>query len=189
MKIKVVVTIIFIVLMLRNIYGQVKNLSLAAGYFGEVITYPGLVAEIEKEKIFLNKLSSFTRIDLGFYTHPRSHNAVFLDFNRGFRRYAGNGLFFEQSIGVGTLTSFYNEEVWHIDDKGNAIKVSRFGNFSFMPSVTLGIGYSFRNSMERQKLIWLRPKIFWQIPYNNSALPHLALQVGYTFTLKTNEKK
>jgi hypothetical protein len=168
-------------------FGQYKNINLSGGYFGEVITHPGIVAGIEKEHAFTSNISMLTRLDLGFYNHPRNHAAVFLDISRGSRRYLNNGIFFEQFLGIGTMAEYYNEDVWHIDNNGNAVEVSRFGNFNFMPSVTLGTGYRFQSDRKKQQLLWLRPRIFWQLPFNNLALPHFALLAGYTFTIKTNE--
>lgn len=183
------ILILFILIILPGISasGQYKSLNLSGGYFGEMITYPGIVAGLEREHAFTTNISLLTHIDIGFYNHFRNNAGIFLDISRGSRRYLKNGLFFEQFLGIGTLANYYNEDVWHVDDNGNAVRVSRFGNFNFMPSATLGAGYKFHSPRKKQQLIWLRPKIFWQLPFNNLALPHFALQAGYTLTIKTNE--
>lgn len=172
-----------------NIFSQFKNLNIGAGYFGEMVTHPGVVIETEIENRLASQAGILTRIDMGFYDHPRSHDALFLEAGQGFRRYFNNGLFFEQYIALGTMAVFYNEDVWHINSNGDAVRVSRFGNLDFMPSVTTGVGYMTGKDTPNQKLFWIRPKIFWQLPFNNHALAHLAIQAGLTFTLKSNEKK
>lgn len=88
----------------------------------------------------------------------------------------------ESSVGIGVMLSYYNEEVYEISESGEFTEVSRLANPDFMPSISLGIGYDFSNDREKRRMIWARPKMFWQYPYNNLALPHLALQLGYTHT-------
>lgn len=162
------------------------KLNMGIGYFGETVTYPGVIGEIEYENFHTDKFSTPLRVNIGFYNHPRSHNAIFLDFHQGFRRYFKNqNWFFEQNIGIGTMLSFYNENVWHVDDDGNSALVSNTGNWDFMPSVTLGFGKNITPKKETAIYVWLRPKIYWQYPFNNLANVHTALQIGFSYNLKT----
>jgi hypothetical protein len=181
-------TLSFLFLLVFSITGICQGIKIGGGYFGETVSHPGFVGEIEHEQLFSNQIGLSTRFDLGFYHHPGNSDALFADLNYGFRRYFKNGLFMEQSVGLGTMALYYNEDVWHIDSNGNAVKVSRFGNFNLMPSVSAGLGYVLNRNTSNPKLFWLRPKIFWQLPFNNKALPHIAIQAGFTFTLNRNEK-
>jgi hypothetical protein len=70
----------------------------------------------------------------------------------------------------------------------NVARVSSFGNFDVMPSIELGLGYRFLQAGAGNSLIYLRPKVYWQIPFNNLAAPHVAVQVGYTHTVKGGGK-
>ena len=72
------------------------------------------------------------------------------------------------------------------EDNGSVAKVSGFANIDFMPSIQLGVGYNLGAKDQQTHCLWLKPKIFWQLPFNNLALPHLAVQAGYTLNLKTN---
>lgn len=161
-----------------------KKLNVGLGYFGETLSYPGVVGELEYEKVYTEKFSIPLKANIGFYSHPRSHNAMFLDVHEGLRRYFRQGKWYaEQHIGIGLMASFYNEEVWHVDEGGRARTISNFGNIDFMPSVSFGLGYNLTPNRESSNYIWIRPKIFWQLPYNNLALPHLAFQIGYSYNL------
>lgn len=183
------ISLSILVLLIFTFSGAGQGIKFAGGYFGETISHPGFVVEIESERLFTEQIGLSTRFDLGFYHHPGNSDAFFTDISYGFRRYFKYGLFMEQNIGIGTMVLYYNEDVWHIDSNGNAVKVSRFGNFNLMPSLSAGLGYILDRHSPNPKLFWLRPKIFWQLPFNNKALPHIAIQAGFTFTLNRNEKK
>jgi hypothetical protein len=49
-----------------------------------------------------------------------------------------------------------------------------------MPSVSLGFGSNIARTEKAPLLFFVRPKVFWQYPFNTYALPHIALQAGIT---------
>ena len=160
------------------------NLNVGGGYFGHTITHPGVVLEFEIEKRYSEKASLPLRVDLGFYSHPRNHYGLFLDFNFGFRQYFKSGLFLEESIGIGILETILNSDgVYEVDQEGTVSKASRFNEPDLMPSITFGIGYNLTKGSEKQNLIWLRPKIFWQYPHKTTSTFNPALQFGFTHQL------
>jgi len=156
--------------------GQTKQ-AFGAGYFGELVTYKGFVFEYEVERMQSKNIALVSRSNLGFYKHPRSHSAWFIDQHLGLRRYAG-AFYFESAVGLGVMASRLNEPVYEVNDKGEIEESGKWLNPDFMPSVTIGMGYQF--GAEQSSALWVRPKIFWQYPYNAIALPHLALQIGFT---------
>ncbi len=180
-------TLLASILLLISLSANAQTkLNLGGGYFGENITYPGMIAEFEYEKFHTGKFSTPLKIDIGFYNHPRSHSALLIDLHEGFRMYTKNQRwYFEQSIGLGAMLSFYNEDIWHVDETGNVARVSSFANVDFMPSVTFGCGFNLTPNNETAHFIWIRPKLFWQLPYNNLATVHTALMIGYSYNLKT----
>ena len=180
---KIFLISILLVSLFSVTYSQ-TNLNIGGGYFGHTVTHPGVVVEFELEKMYSEKASIPIRMDMGFYSHPRNHNGLFLDLNIGFRRYYKSGLFLEESIGVGVLQRILNADgVFEVDAEGNVTEVSRFDAPDFMPSLTLGIGYNLTKNKETQNLIWLRPKIFWQYPHKTSSTFNPAVQVGFTHEL------
>lgn len=163
---------------------QETRLNLGGGYFGNTGTYPGVVLEFESERIYSEKASLPLRVDLGFYTHPRYHSGLFLDVNYGFRRYFHSGFFLEESIGMGILQTFLNNDgTFEVDDSGSVTEASDANPPDFMPSVTLGMGYNLTNDSGSSNLIWLRPKIYWQFPHKTSSQYYAAIQIGYTHTI------
>jgi hypothetical protein len=57
--------------------------------------------------------------------------------------------------------------------------------WGFMPSVTAGLGYNFAKGQEGADILWVRPKIYWDLGFRGLHLPYAALQVGFTHTFKT----
>jgi hypothetical protein len=162
------------------------NINIGGGYFGHTITYPGLVLEAELERMFSENASLPIRLDVGYYVHPRYNSGVFADLNAGFRRYYNSGLFLEESVGIGVLQSFlHSDAVYQVDDSGIVSEASRANPVAFMPSITLGIGYNLTQGSGKQNLIWLRPKIFWEVPHKTTSTYNFALQVGFTHTIST----
>lgn len=158
-----------------------NNQKIGFGYFGNTLTYPGVVLEYELEKMFTEKASLPFRADIGFYYHKRYNTGLFADFNLGFRRYFDSGIFLEESIGFGIITTFVSSDnVYTFDDQGRLSETSRYATTDLMPSITLGIGYDVSKGKERKKLIWVRPKVFWQFPHKTTSFYNVALQVGYT---------
>jgi len=164
--------------------GAQTRLNLGGGYFGHTLTHPGAVMEFELERSFSEQVSLPVRIDLGAYVHPRSHSGLFLDVNAGFRQYFKSGLFVEEGIGAGILqTWLHSDQVYEVGDDGTVSETSRINPPDFMPSLTLGLGVNLTRDSGKRNLIWLRPKVYWQVPYKTTSTYNFALQVGFTHTL------
>ena len=92
----------------------------------------------------------------------------------------------EESVGIGVLETFLQSDaVYTVDDAGNVSEDSRANPPVFMPSITLGIGYNLTNGSGKQNLIWLRPKLYWEVPHWELSTYAFALQVGFTHTISS----
>lgn len=166
-------------------FGQTR-INVGGGYFGHTLTYPGFVLEAELEKMFSENASIPIRADLGFYVHPRNQYGIFLDLNVGFRQYFNSGFFVEESMGAGILQAFlHSDGVYEVNDEGVVSEGSTSIPVDFMPSLTLGIGYNLSQGSGKQNLIWIRPKIFWQLPHKTLSAYNFALQIGFTHTISS----
>jgi hypothetical protein len=160
-------------------------LNAGIGYLGEGITSPGVVLEIELEKRFAEDFSLPWRGDLGYHSTPDYH-AFTIDLHKGFRKYWKSGLFVEQSLGAGIIAkSFKTDDYWFIDAYQNGIAHGNQLVWGFMPSVTMGAGYNLSKDNQESRLLWIRPKIYWDLGFRGLNLPYFALQAGYTHTFKT----
>lgn len=168
-----------------------NDLRLGTGYFGESVTHPGFMLHAEYVRNHTPKIATPVRADLGAYFHPRNHNALLFDVHAGLCEKFGKRFALEQYFGLGLMVTFYNGDgIFQIDEHGAFRRVSPLGNVAFMPSVTAGIRVSVGKKDDPDRwTVHLRPKAFWQLPYNNLALPRFAVQAGFTYRLKTFAKK
>jgi hypothetical protein len=54
-----------------------------------------------------------------------------------------------------------------------------------MPSVTAGLGYNLSKNRDGLDLLWIRPKVYWDLGFRGFHLPYVALQIGFSHTFKT----
>jgi hypothetical protein len=155
--------------------------AITMGYFGETITHPGFFAGYEHNLRPQNRYQLFLSFTLGGYAHRRNHTGLFSEVQLGQRLNFRSGLLLEQSIGIGYLHTFLNGgPVYEVNDNGVVSKSRNPGRSHLMPSVSLGFGWNVARSEALPLLLFVRPKVFWQYPFNGYALPHLALQAGVT---------
>ncbi|MGW8314929.1 MAG: hypothetical protein ACWGNV_04955, partial [Bacteroidales bacterium] len=161
--------IVLLVLLSTGLRAQ-THLNLGGGYFGQTLSHPGLVLELELENSFSERASLPVRFDIGTFVHPRNHYGLFFDASFGFRQYFRSGLFVEEGIGAGIFQSWlHSDQVYEVDDAGVVSETSRINPPDFMPSLTLGLGYNLTRDSGKRNLIWLRPKIYWQVPHKTTA--------------------
>lgn len=183
MKTYIIIWILSLAMVFQS-HAQQNRLNLGGGYFGQTLTYPGLVLEIESERVFSEKAALPIRLDLGFYVHERYNSGLFLDLNFGFRRYFNSGFYLEESMGFGILETFLNSDgTYEVDPDGNVSQTTSANPPDFMPSLTLGLGYDLTKNSEKRNMIWIRPKLSWQIPHKTSSQYFVALQIGFTHTI------
>ena len=91
---RIVLGAVFFAGITASLFSQTR-LHTGGGYFGETAVYPGFTAELEFERSLTSGISRITRGGTGFYSHPRNHNALFLDASRGYRRYLNSGIYLE----------------------------------------------------------------------------------------------
>lgn len=161
-----------------------KQLNLGAGYYGENGINPGVVFEMEYEKFISVDLSTPLKANLGYHNNPEYH-AVTIDLHKGFRRYYSNGLFIEQYLGLGLIRkTFSNSNYQFQDNRGAVIFHGNKPVTGIMPSVTVGVGYDFSANKDHSAMLWIRPKVYWDLGYRPLNLPNAALQIGFTKTIK-----
>jgi hypothetical protein len=182
-KKKIILAIAFIAGLSTYTHAQ-SLMNAGIGYFGENGINPGVVLEFEHEKFHSDDFSLPLRADLGIY-FKEDYQAFFLDIHKGFRKYFESGLFMEQSIGVGLIGKSYETNYWYIDEYANSVAHGNTTVMGLMPSVTFGIGYNLSREKEGNDLIWLRPKVYWDLGFRGLHLPYTAVQLGYTHTFKT----
>lgn len=161
---------------------QVQRIGLS--YFSEGGLYPGFTLNYEKQLLANNNFQLLLGAKAGAYFHYRNHTGVFMMVQSGQRFRLGKRLSFEHFLGIGYLHSFLNGgDAYYVNGSGQIQKTHDLGNPHFMPSVSFGLSYHIDKG-KCPVVLFARPMIFWQIPFNQVSLVQYALEVGLLFKLK-----
>jgi hypothetical protein len=171
-------------------YGNTPTLS----YFGERFWHPGARIGYEMP-VFSNEIVRPRKTShilmfhpgLGYYKHKYSHSALFLNSEIGYNMLFFFGLEFRINLGVGYLRTFLDGDTYKLSNDGSFEKVPLAGNNTFMPSISLHLGYDFSRLTNSALAFFIKPSLFLQVPYNDFVLPQYAVEVGFKYHL--NKKK
>ena len=175
-------TLLFMSLLLLSVqmlFSQTQvNLNL--GYLTEKKLRPGAIVGLELERQFSPEMAVPLRADLGFL-QTDDFNVLSLEISSGFRRYFDNGLFVEQSVGLAVAgTIFEPGGIWYSDKYETVVRYKDGPNWGVAPSVTAGLGYQ----LNKQHMIWIRPKVYWNLLVRGLDRPYTSFQIGYTYKFK-----
>ena len=130
---------------------------------------------------------TLSRLSLGYRINSPKHESVGLELYRGYRIKFNKSFYMEQTLGLGAVYSIYEDKYWYKNNWDNLIGTGPKGRtIDIRPSITLGLGYHYGGSEGTLNHLWIRPKVFWQLPTNNPANPDFTLLIGFSRSLKTN---
>ena len=164
-----------------------RNVSIGGGISGSSLTSAGFLFEVEFNKIYSENFSRPRQVHAGLYIDKEGNNVLFTDYHKGYRLTFQNGLFIEQSFGIGVMLTSYKEYPYYNADNGNIGFFPSGKGFDVLPSVMFGAGYNVEWKNGSAGTIWCKPKVFWKLPFDNPAQPKFALQLGYSHTIKRGE--
>ena len=163
---------------------SVRLQRIGLAYFSEGGLYPGFTFNYEKRELANRSFQLLLAAKAGAYFHFRNHTGVFVMVQSGQRFRVYKNLFFEHFLGVGYLQSFLNGgDAYYVNASGQVQKANDTGNAHFMPSVSFGLSYEL-NPVKHPLILFVRPMIFWQIPFNQSSLVQYAFEAGVLVKLK-----
>lgn len=172
---------LFILLVNSMITGRCQSWQLGVGVQTFSQPFSGMVAELEHAKLQNPSFATLSRIDLGYRIQTAQHQAATLELHRGFQYHLNKSLFVEQTFGLGIMYSFYQSAYWYKNDWYQLIYTGKNARtVDVIPSVTLGIVHPFGGEEHTLNSVWIRPKIFWQLPSNNPANPNFTAQIGFS---------
>ncbi|HEY0057098.1 MAG TPA: hypothetical protein VGB63_17240 [Pedobacter sp.] len=159
--------------------------ALTIGYFGETISHPGLFAGYEHNLMPQSRYQILMTFNLGGYVHRRNHTGLISEVGLGQRLNFRSGLLLEQHIGIGYLHTLLNGgPVYEVKENGVINESGDRSRSHLMPSLSLGFGWNVARTDKFALLLFVRPKVFWQYPFNSYALPHVALQAVITKVIR-----
>lgn len=167
-----------------------KETDLQLGYFGKMVTHPGI--QIGGEQTFFSKrvVSIHLREEFFFYRHRRNHDMLGFQIELPVkipteRRFSG-----ELFGGVGYLIKLTNSDaVYSRNSSGPIEEKSRVAMHRFSLNTGLAFNASVIHTNRFLLGTYLRPTLFWEYPYNGTFLLHPALALGISFDFSGETKE
>ncbi len=177
---------IFLVMLASMVWAHTDSTRVqhaGISYFSEGGWYPGFALNYERQLMANRSFQLLLAAKTGAYFHSQNHTGVFLMVQSGQRFRVYKQLYFEHFLGIGYLHSFLNDgDAYYVNATGQVQKANDAGNPHFMPSVSFGFSYALEG--RRPAVIFLRPMLFWQIPFNQVSLLQYAVEAGVLIKLK-----
>ena len=160
--------------------GTKKHTGISVGYFGETLTHAGFTIGIEHSPFSTEGYQMLLALNVGGYTHVRNNTSLFVRSQLGQRVIFNNGIFFDHFIGLGYLHQFtHGGDHFQVLPNGAVIETPDSGNAMIMPSIALGTGYEFSDTLK----MYVRPEVFWKAPFNGYYLTNFAMNIGLIFKI------
>jgi hypothetical protein len=154
---------------------------LGYSFFGQGGINPGATFTYEKSLLSNNHLQLLEGGKAGLYFHYRNNTGFFVMIQSGARFRLYKNLYFEHFVGIGFLQTFLNGgDAYFVNASGQITKASKIGNPHFMPSYSFGLSYK----TGKNAMIFFRPMIYWEIPFNQVALVQYSFEVGVSLKMK-----
>lgn len=161
-----------------------SKLSAGLGFVSGSQTKPGLVLEVEHEKVYTNDFSLPLRGNIVMLSHA-DYNELSFELHKGFRKHFESGFFAEQALGIGILSmSGKTDHSWLHDNYSHVMRFGDKAAWGITPSATFGIGYNLTSKKGTQNMIWVRPKVYWNLAFKTLDTPDAMVQIGFTKTFK-----
>jgi hypothetical protein len=128
----------------------------------------------------------------GVYRYPLNYTGVLLVPAIGIRHNVKRSFFYETSLGIGVLRTFYDGKVYQVNASGNVSEKSLFGRFYATTHLSTAFNFQLQKLGNRNMALQLKPSLWFQYPYNSFIKPHVSLEAGIKYELNshsTNTRK
>lgn len=199
--------VILFLLLLQHISSGQESSSKPEGfpvnfsYFGERIFHPGMKVSVEfplwsktKQKELKHRVRGIQKSFLllpgtGFYVHPNSHTAVFVNLESCFRKTkTKSGFKFEILPGIGYQGRINAGTTYIVEDDGSITEKKVAGRSYFTTSLGFGLGQDLFVKKQIPIAWHLRPGAVVLMPYNTTTMLSFNLEAGITYRFFKKEK-
>lgn len=127
----------------------------------------------------------FWGLEAGGYRYPYNYTGILLMPFIGVRQYTRHSFFYETSLGVGVLRSFYDGKVYEVDADGNVKEKSLFGRFYATTDVSSAFNFLLQKPGHPILALQVKPTLWFQYPFNSFIKPHISFEAGINYEINT----
>lgn len=156
--------------------------AVMGAYYGEMITHPGFSVGMEYYFFENRWFAAFVSPQVGWYIHPRNHQALFIEGDIGTRFTARFGLFGEVLGGLGYFQRWtHGGRVYSQDSDGSISSRFAAGSANLKVNGRLGLGWDLARNNLLPIAAFIRFGVFGEYPYNNYMLLHSSFEAGVLY--------
>ncbi len=123
-----------------------------------------------------------TTSNIGFYRYAFNNRGLFLLQSVGYRYHKTKPYYFEWLLTFGALRTFYDGNVYSVDNYGTIRTLQNFGRLYAITGFTTVFGHDFERSAKPKPIaISIQPSLWVQYPYNSFLLPHFSIQLSFSY--------
>jgi hypothetical protein len=125
----------------------------------------------------------FFGLQAGFYRYPYNYTGVLLVPTMGSRHYVNERYFYETSLGIGVLRTFYDGKVYAVDALGNVTEKRFFGRFYATTHLASSFNFLLQKPGHKILALQVKPSLWFQYPFESSVKPHISLEAGIKYEI------
>lgn len=158
-----------------------RDSQFMVGYLGEMLTHPGFQLGAEQQVFKKKKVALYLQEECSYYRHKRNHDMWSFYTHTLFQFPAHRRCKAELFGGMGYLMKVINSGNIYSRTETGLLKVD---SHVIMHRFSPAVGVGFRIDVVETELFslssFVRPRIFWEYPYNDAFLLHGAMGMGIT---------
>lgn len=137
----------------------------------------------KKGKLHTKQTEKFAGVNAAAYRYPFNYTGIFLMPFIGVRHYVHPSLFYETSLSVGVLRTFYDGRVYEVNAAGSVSQKSLFGRFYATTGFSWCFGFLLNKQGHSICALQFKPMLWFQYPYNSFIKPHISLEGGIKYEI------
>lgn len=151
------------------------------GYFGEYFTHPGSAGSLEYSIVRWTRLELASSTQLGWYRHPRNHDALLLTQNLVGRVYClWDVLHVDLMAGLGLFHRTPQGDVYSFEGRSTPV-TRRVSSDRLGINTGFGLGLDAPRSLEVPLSLYFNAWASWEYPFNGYVLLHPIIEAGASF--------
>jgi hypothetical protein len=128
----------------------------------------------------------FFGLQTGVYRYPLNYTGVLLVPTFGVRHYTNGKFFYETSVGLGMLRTFYDGKVYEVDASGNVVEKALFGRFYATTQLAFAFNLLLQRPGSKTLALQIKPSLWFQYPFDSFIRPHVSIEAGIKYELSSH---
>lgn len=131
----------------------------------------------------------FWGLEAAGYRYPYNYTGILLMPTVGVRHYVNRSFFYELSLGIGVLRTFYDGKVYEVSASGGVEEKSLFGRFYTTTHLSSAFNFLLQKPGNKIVAVQVKPSIWFQYPFESFIKPQVSLEAGIIYEINRRSTK